>query len=220
MVFIMNDIPSECEFRVRPLSGQHDNVRKPKLEERMTNWDELFEQLDWDDATRQERALQSRLKERARQYATPKIIEEDVQDEQVFHVLAFTLGKERYAVDVKVVRGVRSTERLTRVPATPLFYRGVVNIRGQIISVLELRAFFDLAYDPTQTPKEMIVIEGHNLQIAILADHVSDVLSIPKTEVDAIDLRYAYGITQTRLIVLDVEQILTDGKMIVGGKGV
>jgi purine-binding chemotaxis protein CheW len=183
----------------------------------MINWNEILAQLDWDDATRQERALQSRLKERARQYAQPKQAEQDIQQD-VYHVLTFHLGGERYAVEVKAVRGVRSVERITRVPSTPPFYRGVVNVRGQILSVLELRAFFNVPYDMSHTPKEMITIEASGLTLALLADHVNDVISIIKSDVESVDLRYAFGVTRTRLTILDVEQIVADDRLIIGGR--
>lgn len=182
----------------------------------MQNWNALLEQLNWDDATRQERVLQHRLRERAAQYAQPKAILQDADESERFTGVIFHLGDERYALDVRMVRGVRTIEYLTRVPATPPFYRGVVNVRGQILSALDLRIFFGLS--STSTLHEMLIVQSNALSLAILTDRVDDVISIPRSEIEGVELRYAYGVTAARITVLDIEQILADERLIVGGK--
>lgn len=180
------------------------------------DWQELLNQLDWQDATRQERALRSRLKERAQHYAMPKDTVDRAQVD-VLHVVTFLLGDERCALDVRAVRGVRSVDSITRVPSAPPFYRGVVNVRGQIISALDLQAFFNLS-GTTLTPRELLVVESNELTLAILTDRVEDVLTIPRASVEAMDMRYALGVTRDRITVLDIDQITADDRLIVGGK--
>ncbi len=180
------------------------------------DWQELLNQLDWQDATRQARALRNRLKERAQHYAMPK---ETVNREQadVLHVVTFRLGDERCGLDVRAVRGVRAVDTITRVPSTPPFYRGVVNVRGQIISALDLQAFFDLG-GTSITPNELLVVESHALTLAILTNRVEDVVSIPRVAIEPMDMRYALGVTRDRITVLDIDQITADDRLIVGGK--
>jgi len=180
------------------------------------NWQELLEQLDWDDATRQERALQNRLRERARHYAAPKKQADGIQGE-LLHVVTFLLGDERCALDVRAVRGVRSVERVTRVPSAPPFYRGIVNVRGQIISALDLQAFFSIG-GTALTARELLVVEAGSLTLAILTDRVEDVLTIPRSEVESVEMRYALGVTRSRITLLDMDQIAADERLIVGGK--
>lgn len=183
------------------------------------NWEELLEELNHSDATRQERALRSRLKERARQYALPKD-SAATEDLDSYHVVTFRMGDELYALEVRAVRGVRSVEKITFVPSVPAFYRGVVNVRGQVISALDLRTFFNL---PTiaASPREMLIVENNGLTLAVLADQVEDVMSIPRRDVEPVDLRYAFGVRRTadHITILDIEQITADERLIVGGKG-
>lgn len=180
------------------------------------DWQELLNQLDWQDATRQERALRNRLKERAQHYAMPKNTA-DREHADVLHVVTFRLGDERCALDVRAVRGVRSVDTITRVPSTPPFYRGVVNVRGQIISALDLQAFFDLGGTPI-TPKELLVVESNQLTLAILTNRVEDVVTIARGAIEVMDMRYALGVTRDRITVLDIDQITADDRLIVGGK--
>lgn len=184
----------------------------------MIDWQDLLQQLDWDDATRQERALKNRLKERARQYAQPKELRNDEELADLIHVVTFLLGEEMCALDVRAVRGVRSIEKITRVPSVPPFYRGVVNVRGKVISALDLRTFFNLG--GVSSTKEALIVEAGGLSLAILADRVDDVTSIPRAEIEPVDLRYAYGVTRNRITVLDIEQIVADERLIVGGKNI
>lgn len=180
------------------------------------NWQNVLHQLEWDDATRQERALHQRLKERARLYAQPKV-DAEAELADALHVVAFMLGDERCALDVRSVRGVRSVEHITRVPSVPIFYRGVVNVRGQIISALDLRAFFGLDGAPLSA-REMLIVEAGTMTLAVLTERVEDVMSVPRSEVEPIEMRYALGVTRSRTTILDMEQIAADSRLIVGGK--
>ena len=105
------------------------------------DWEEVWKTLEWGDD--QEAALQRRLHRRAEQYAAT-LKKADVVDSDAYTMLTFDLGAEKYGVDVAVVQAIRIMLRqITRVPGTPHFYRGVVNVRGKITSVLDLRRFFD-----------------------------------------------------------------------------
>jgi purine-binding chemotaxis protein CheW len=180
------------------------------------DWQELLAQLDRQDATRQERMLHSRLRERAQHYALPKETADHTQVDAL-HVVTLLLGDERCAIDVRAVRGVRAVDSITRVPSTPPFYRGVVNVRGQIISALDLTAFFDIG-GAHLTPRELLVVEANELTLAILADRVEDVVLIPRADIEPVDMRYALGVTRDRITVLDIDQITADERLIVGGK--
>ena len=107
----------------------------------LTEWDAIWERFAWGDAEDEEAVIKKRLRQRAEQYAVPtRDLDEVTADSKT--VLAFLLGDEHYGVDVMVVRGVRTIPRVTRVPGTPPFYRGVVNVRGQVITVMGLAPFF------------------------------------------------------------------------------
>lgn len=187
------------------------------LDRQQIDWESVLNSLEWDDQDRQQEALRQRLRERARQYAVP--VKEDQITGDTYNVLTFALGSEMYGVEVMVVRGVRTLNRITRVPGAPRFYQGVVNVRGQIISVLDLRQFFGLSPGGEAPPaSELIIARANRLEIALLANHVEGVLTIPRTALEPIEeMRYALGVTKERLVVLDIEQLLTDERLIIGG---
>lgn len=178
------------------------------------DWDELRRQLDWDNASEQKTQLQKRLHQRALLYAAPVVDDEFDSDEELFIGLSFHLGKERYAINVAHIRGVRTTESVTRIPGTPVFFRGVINVRGQIITLLDLQRFFDVSVGKDALPKEIIVVEAQGLQLGILADHVQDVVTIPVSGIDPIEMRYAKGIrATTKLLLLDIDQLFSDDRL-------
>ena len=124
------------------------------------DWQSVWETLNWDNEERQAITLAQQLRQRAEQYATPIIRDDLTSDKQVMTLLAFSLGEERYAIDVHRVIGVRNIRRITRVPNAPNFYRGVVNVRGQILTVLDLEALFGIRTDETAPSAELIIVSG------------------------------------------------------------
>jgi len=176
----------------------------------------LWEELNQSEEERQQQALNQRLRERAQQYAKPQRQEQSFAEDAVYQVLVFALGDERYALDVTVVRGVRTRGHVTRVPGTPAFYRGVVNVRGQIISVLDLRFFFGLNAEVTERAQELVLVEAGELELGLLANHVEEVLTIPKATVEPIEMKYARGVTAERLVILDIEFLFDDDRLIIG----
>ncbi len=183
------------------------------------DWEAIWKSLDWDDTDREQEAIRERLQQRAQQYAKPSKQQESYQSDRkdVYQLLTFDLGSERYGIDVSVVTSVRAIKKLTRVPGAPSFYRGVVNVRGQIITVLDLRILLSLGINTSEIPPEIIVVEYNNLELAILADHVSAVERIPVDVIEPIEMTYARGVTLGRLVVLDTEQLLADERLFVGG---
>lgn len=182
------------------------------------DWEAVWQTLNWDDETRHRVTEAARLRQRAEQYAAPP--REAKSDEEALTVLAFELGDERYGVDVMLVRGVRSLSKIARVPGIPAFYRGVVNVRGQILTVLDLRLFFDIpAANDDVGPDELVIVRSHNLEIGLLAHTVNGVVTVPREAVVPADnIRYALGVTAEKLVLLNIEQMFEDDRLIVGGK--
>lgn len=183
------------------------------------DWTAIWQELNWDNTEKQAEITRERLQQRAVQYAQPSKRQESHRQERedFYSLLVFDLGSERYGIDVTAVTSVRSMSALTRVPGVPAFYRGVVNVRGQIITVLDLRVFLNLGMNNSQVLKELIVVKFNALELGILADHVSDVERIPVSVIEPMEMKYARGVTMGRLVVLDIEQLLTDERLFVGG---
>ncbi|MFN8371748.1 MAG: chemotaxis protein CheW [Anaerolineae bacterium] len=179
------------------------------------NFQTIWNSLEWHDDT-QLVTIQQRLKQRAQLYAAP--LKERATLEDVENILAFQLGEERYGVDVMLVRAVRPVARITRVPATPPFYRGVINIRGQIITVLDLRLFLEINVNDSTPPQELVIVRAIGLEIGLLAHHISGVTSLRHSDIQSPgDTRFARGVTSDRLVLLNIGQIFESERLIIGG---
>lgn len=132
--------------------------------------------------------------------------------------LTFTVGSEEYGVDIMTVREIKGWIDTTRLPNTPDYMRGVMNLRGLIIPIFDLRARF--TGELTQaTPKHVtIVLAAGDRTVSILADTVSDILTVgaddikPAPEVETtIDQRYVTGLIAVEdrmVVILDIEKLL------------
>jgi purine-binding chemotaxis protein CheW len=140
----------------------------------------------------------------------------------LLEVLEFHLAQERYALETRYVREVYPLKDLTPLPCTPPFVLGIVNVRGRILPVIDLKKFFDLPEQGVTDLHRIILIEGNELDFGLLADATVGVRSI---HVDSVQLslptltgirsEYLKGVTADRLVVLDVARILADPKIIV-----
>lgn len=182
-----------------------------------TDLQALWDELNQSDDVRRDQVRKQRFDDRAKQYAKPSHQETTYHDDEVYKLLTFTFAEERYGIDVDVVQGVRPAESITRVPGVPAYYRGVINVRGQIVSVLDLRLFFGLS---TSTSKqfELVLIQTHDLSLALLTDRIEDVQLIPKTLVAPFEMYYAHGVTADQLVILDIDYLLSDERLIIGGE--
>lgn len=142
-------------------------------------------------------------------------------DESV-EVLEFSLAHERYAVESSHVREVYPLENLTPLPCTPAFVLGIVNLRGEIVSVIDLRKFFDLPQTGLPDLNKVIVIESRDMMFGILADAILGVRRIALAEIQpalptliGIREKYLKGITAERTVVLDAGKLLADEDIVV-----
>ncbi len=181
------------------------------------DWQELLADLETDNTDHSADILQMRLQQRAKAYAAATETTMVVSEEETYTLLTFRLGTERYALEVRYIRGVRPLANLTRVPGTPVFYRGVVNVRGKIITVLDLQGFFGGGTGEI-TSRELILTAAAGLDLALLADHIEDVTTLPVSAVKQVEMLYAHGITNDRLVILDIDALFSDDRLIAGGK--
>jgi purine-binding chemotaxis protein CheW len=137
-------------------------------------------------------------------------------------VVEFSLAHERYAVESAYVREVYPLENLTPLPCTPAFVLGIVNLRGEIVSVIDLRKFFDLAQTGLPDLNKVIVLESGNMVFGILADAIFGVRRLALAEIQpplptltGIREKYLNGITAERMVVLDAGKLLADKDIVV-----
>lgn len=179
-------------------------------------WEDFQQSADDNPAHR----LEERLRQRARHYAAPAHQPRAESEASTLTLLVFELGMEQYSVDAALVQRVRFVEQVTPVPGLPDFYRGVMNIRGQIITVMDLRRFFGMSLTTEEVllPDEVVVVAAGGLQIGLLSHYVRGVISVPVAEVEPMEnMQYARGVTKDRLVLLDIERLLGDDRLIVNG---
>lgn len=165
-------------------------------------------------------ATQRILKERARALAREAVPAEAA--DAGIEVIEFLLAHERYAVVSEYVREVYPLEELTPLPCTPAFVLGIINVRGEILSVIDLKKFFDLPEKGLTDLNKVIVIESKDMVFGILADAISGMCHIPRADIQlslptltGIREDYLYGVTAERVVILDAEKLLSDEKLIV-----
>lgn len=137
-------------------------------------------------------------------------------------VVTFLLAYETYGIETACVREVQPLKDLTPLPCTPPFVAGIVNVRGQVISVIDIKKFFGLPVKGLTDLNKIIILSDGVMEFGILADNVIDVRSIPLQQIQpplptltGIREQYLRGITVENLIVLDADSLLTSRSIIV-----
>ncbi|HEY8118946.1 MAG TPA: chemotaxis protein CheW [Methylophilaceae bacterium] len=159
---------------------------------------------------------------RARAKALARQPESDLDEGVLLEVLEFRLAQESYAVETRFVSEVYPLKDLTPLPGTPPFVLGIVNVRGHITPVIDIKKFFDLPDKGLTDLHRIILVHGHDLEFGLLADAIVSVRLIPLDSLQGslptltgIREDYLKGVSAERLIVLDLDRILTDPKIIV-----
>jgi purine-binding chemotaxis protein CheW len=160
------------------------------------------------------------LRARAKALARPS--EHAPASASLLEILEFRLAQECYALETRYVHEVYPLKDLTPLPCTPPFVLGIVNVRGRILPVFDLKKFFDLPEQGVTDLHRIILLEDNGVELGLLADAVVGVRSIPADSVQpslptltGIRSEYLKGVTAERLVVLDVARILADPKIIV-----
>lgn len=129
--------------------------------------------------------------------------------------LTFALGPEEFGLEILKVREIIGYMEITAVPQTPSYVRGVINLRGQVIPVVDLRAKFDMNTEQTTTETCIIVVEtkqGHGkFNTGIVVDRVRDVLDITA---DQIEDAPSFGATVESSFILGMGKIANSVKIL------
>jgi purine-binding chemotaxis protein CheW len=159
------------------------------------------------------------LKERAR------LLAQRPDDETVgaaIEVVTLLLAYETYAIETAYVREVYPLKDLTPLPCTPPFVAGIVNVRGQVMSVIDLKKLFELPEKGITDLNKVVIISDGDMEFGILADAILDVRNIPLQEIQSglptltgVRESYLKGITADRLVVLDAEKLLHNKDIVI-----
>ena len=133
-------------------------------------------------------------------------------------LVVFQLGAEFYGVDIARVHEIIRLQSITRVPRAPSFVEGVINLRGKVIPVVDLRRRFGLPTSEHTRATRTVVVEIGDQVVGIIVDSVSEVLRVststiepPSPVVAGIDSEYLHGIAklpERLVILLDLDRVL------------
>lgn len=155
----------------------------------------------------------------------------DVTVEKSAEVLEFSLGTESYALDIHIVREIVEMMPITVIPRAPVHITGVINLRGEIVNIVNLNTFLKIPDRPITKDQKIIVLmadvaNGNN--VGVIVDNVSSVSEIAESQIDYMtdsiagnDSRYIKGIINTRqgsdekepkslIIWLDIHKMFKD----------
>ncbi len=137
--------------------------------------------------------------------------------------LVFRLGDEDYAIDILKVQEIRVFDAVTKLPGAPDYIRGVINLRGLIAPVIDLRirfGFKEAVYGPFTV---VIVLNVHERLVAVVADAVVDVVALTDDEIrpppefaTSVNVEYVTGLaakTEHMLILLDIEKLISSQEL-------
>lgn len=153
---------------------------------------------------------------------SPSTVEVDQQSARGGKYLTFALGKEEYGLEILKVREIIGYMEITAVPRTPSCVKGVINLRGQVISVIDLRTKFGMPAAERTDETCIIVVEirsgERKLNVGIVVDRVSEVLDIASEQIEAppsfgseLDTNFILGmgkIGEAVKILLDIDRVL------------
>lgn len=137
--------------------------------------------------------------------------------------LTFALGEEEYGVEILKVQEIRGYDTVTRLPDAPDYIKGVINLRGTIVPVIDMRLKFRLDRADYNELTVMIVLNVANRVVGMVVDSVSDVVRLDTAQIRAvpelgatIDRQFLTGIgtlDERMLILLDIERLMTSAEM-------
>ncbi len=144
---------------------------------------------------------------------------EELETGEILHLVSFNLGKEEFAVDILKIQEINRMVEITRVPKSPDSVEGVINLRGKIIPIIDLRKKFQLPYSENSSENRIVVVDIHKKVVGFIVDAVSEVLRLPADTVEppppilaGIDSEYISGVGKLEdrlLILLDLDKILS-----------
>lgn len=144
-------------------------------------------------------------------------------DTENIEILTFTLGAEEYGIDILKVQEIRGYESTTHIANAPAFIKGVINLRGTIVPIVDLRIRFQVGEATYNEFTVVIVLNVNKRVVGIVVDGVSDVLTLARDQLKpapqfsaTVNTAYIQGlgtVDQRMIILLDIEGLLTNADM-------
>jgi len=149
--------------------------------------------------------------------------EKQAESSSLRELLTFTLGKEEYGIDILRVQEIRGYDAVTAIANTPEFIKGVVNLRGIIVPIIDMRIKFNLGNVTYNETTVVIILNVAKRVVGMVVDGVSDVIALTAEQIrpapqfsTALDVQYITGlgtVDSRMIIVMDIEKLMTSGDM-------
>jgi purine-binding chemotaxis protein CheW len=199
---------------------------KPVTIKKQTDWAEVHRRLEAA-ATTLERVItpgtedKKRLLKARAKALSQEIIQEDA-GQQYLEVVEFRLVGEVYGIETSYIREVYPLKELVPVPGTPPFFLGITSVRGQILSVIDIKRLFNLPDKGLTELDKIVIVRNGEVELGIRADVILGMRSIPQGDIQpslptlaGIREKYLSGITKDAVIILDIQKLLADENFIV-----
>ena len=134
----------------------------------------------------------------------------------------FYVGHMLLGVDIRVVQEINRQSEITQVPHAPDYVRGVINLRGDVATIVDLRAILGLPPSETSRQTRNLIVHHQGEAIGLLVDQISDILTLredeispPPTNVDGVDGRLMSGVCTLEseiVVLLDIDEVLSDSE--------
>ncbi len=138
--------------------------------------------------------------------------------------LTFFLAEEEYGIEILKVQEIIGIMNITTVPRTPSFIRGVINLRGKVIPIVDLRQKFDMASIEQTDETCIIVVQAQGMEMGLVVDRVSEVMNIASEDIDdapsfgsEVDTSYLLGVAKAEgqvKLLLDIDKVLSGHELL------
>ena len=147
---------------------------------------------------------------------------EELSDENSIQVVEFVMAGETFGIELQYIREVYPLSDFTPLPSTPPFVIGIINVRGQILSIIDLKHYFGIASSGITDLNRVIIVHSVDMEFGILADEIIGVRRVDLQDMQSslptltgTQAEYLLGVTSDRSVILDGNKILTDPHIIV-----
>lgn len=159
------------------------------------------------------------LRDRAKVLARPA---ETAAERDSLQVVEFLLANERYGIELSFILEIHNLKEFCPLPSTPSFVLGVIPVRGHILSVIDIRSFFELPAKGLTDLNKVLVLQHPRMEVGILADEVLSIRDVPledlqsvPTTLTGIRAEFIRGVTRDPLVVIDAEKLLLHKRIVV-----
>lgn len=138
--------------------------------------------------------------------------------EEISKVIVFQLKNQQYGVDIQQIRSIERLQNITTIPNTSDFIKGVINLRGEVIAIIDLRERLNIDQVDITDNTRVLIVSVDQVQIGLIVDAATDVLDIDPTSIDPspeivgdIDVTFVKGVAKLEdklLILLDLARVL------------